>query len=434
MWGMTTGKLLALCLAVSVILGSLSSAQGETLVFKALALGDAAPDLVSAAETRTLVNGDFEIWPSRPRDRSSLLGDGINETTMWTLNFASQMASSALANADLWRAATLTLTLEPKDSPEDVVYIDGIKDVKMPIPNHLQRDRQHEVSLELLDFHHPQAILDRLQTPPYGELQLLYEDDAIVSRAELVIETQMPADRGPRTGDSSAPDEPEPELFPMLVIESASVNLDIGELYLRGAFSGYDLDRLSVTMGSYRLEVVDAYGDEVVAYLPPELTPGTYRVTLSAMGTALSQRQGLNVVDVAIGPQGLRGDPGPQGEPGPQGLRGEPGLKGERGEPGAKGCVAIRALRGCRVRQGSRGRVVCRARGVSWVRRDLKARQGSRGLVVIEGLRACRVGRGLRDLEVRWAPRDCVAIRGLRACRVSRVSAVSWGLKEPLGR
>lgn len=69
MWGLTTGKLLALLLVVSAVLGGLSSAQGEILTLKATVSGDSAPDIVSSTKTEKLVNGDFEIWPFKHWDR-----------------------------------------------------------------------------------------------------------------------------------------------------------------------------------------------------------------------------------------------------------------------------------------------------------------------------------------------------------------------------
>ncbi len=82
MWAMTTGRLFAFCLALLMVCGRLSSAQGDTLAFKAMVAGELAPEIVSGSETEKLMNGDFEIWPYRPWDRSLPLGDGINEITM----------------------------------------------------------------------------------------------------------------------------------------------------------------------------------------------------------------------------------------------------------------------------------------------------------------------------------------------------------------
>ncbi len=94
---------------------------------KATVSGDSSPDIVSSAQTDKLVNGDFEIWPFRRWDRGSPLGDGINDTTVWNFDLTSHMVSGAFLNANLWQAVTLVLTIEPKDSPDDVVYIDDLE-------------------------------------------------------------------------------------------------------------------------------------------------------------------------------------------------------------------------------------------------------------------------------------------------------------------
>ncbi len=65
MWAMTTGKLFALCLAIAVVFGGLSSVQGDTLEFRAMVSGVQTPEIISSDETEKLVNGDFEIWPYR---------------------------------------------------------------------------------------------------------------------------------------------------------------------------------------------------------------------------------------------------------------------------------------------------------------------------------------------------------------------------------
>ncbi len=333
MWGLAAGKLFASLLVVSVVLGDLSSVRGETLTLNAVASGDPAPEVVSSTIFDKLINGDFEIWPFRRWDQGSPLGDGINDTTVWTFDLTPHMMSGALLHADLWQKVALVLTLEPKDSPDDVVYIDGLEGFKAFIPNDLPRYERVEVSLDLLSIYRPQEILDRIIAPPYGKLRMVYEDDAIVSHAELAIDAKRVESDEPVVEDPFPRDDPELEAPPHFAIESATANLDIGELLLKGTFSAYDPNTLLVTMGKHHLEVANAVGDEVVAYLPPTLRPGTYRVTLSAPGAPLGARQGLNIVDVTIGPQGLQG---PVGEPGPQGPVGEPGPQGPIGEQAHK--------------------------------------------------------------------------------------------------
>ncbi len=266
--------------------------------------------------------------------------------TSWSFHFGSQ-ALAVLADASLWRAATLTLTIEQKDSPDDIVYIEGLESFKVLMPDNLPLHEPVLVTVELLDVYPPEALLGRIQALPLGALPMSYHDDAIVSRAELAIEVEV--------ADAGEPRSPGERADPVLMIDSASVNLDMGELSLRGTFSGYDARTLAVTMGSHVLQLEGIYQDEIVAYVPPEIAPGTYRVTVATKDTGLDIRQGLNIVDVAIGPQGLRGEPGPQGAVGPQGLRGKPGLLGDKGPQGPRGEPGLSGDKGPQGQPGKPG-------------------------------------------------------------------------------
>ncbi len=327
------------------------------------------------------------------------------------------------ADASLWRAATLILTLEQKDSPDDVVYIDDMEDFEAPMPKDLPLHEPLDVTVDLLETYRPQEILDRIQAPPAGALRMFYHDDAILARAELVIEVQVAEARLPVPGDGVSGDGQAPVVPPTLVIDHASVDLDVGQLSLKGTFAGHDPHGLSVTMGRHPLEVAGVYEDEVVAYLPPTLLPGTYRVTMSAMGHTSDRRQGMNVVDVAIGPQGLRGEPGspgPRGAPGPQGKaglqgprgapgpQGKAGLQGPRGEPGptgAKGAAGPRGPQGLRGEKGPRGE---------------PGPQGPKGLAGSQGLRGERGPQGVVGAPGPEGPRGAIGPQGPSGLRGAR--------------
>lgn len=322
------------------------------------------------------------------------------------------MTSRGFLNANLWRAATLVLTIEPKDSPDDVVYIDELEGFKVLIPNDLPRHVRVEVPLDLLGVYRAQEILDRIQAPPYGKLRMIYEDDAIVSHAELAIDVKI-AERGESVVEDMPPaEEREPETSPRFVIDSVSADLNIGELSLRGTFSGYDSNTLSVRMGRHRLELAETFDDEVVAYLPPDLRPGTYRVTLSAPGTTSGRRQGLNVVDVTIGPQGLRGEQGPRGEIGPQGPQGEigpRGLQGEQGPQGLQGDAGSRGEAGPQRPQGPQGPQG--QAGPKGLRGD-QGPQGARGPSGLQGLRGDQGPQGIAGALGPQGPSGAPGSRG----------------------
>jgi formylglycine-generating enzyme len=101
-----------------------------------------------------------------------------------------------------------------------------------------------------------------------------------------------------------------------------------------------------VTLAGHPLTVTKFAPDEVLAFIPHELTmDATYLLTVSS-GSDVSKHDTLNLTIGAIGPvgpQGPRGETGaqgpmgPQGSAGPQGVQGETGPGGSQGEKGEKG-------------------------------------------------------------------------------------------------
>jgi type VI secretion system Hcp family effector len=85
-----------------------------------------------------------------------------------------------------------------------------------------------------------------------------------------------------------------------------------------------------VSLGGVELLVVSFSPSEVLAELPPDLSPGSYELVLSR-GHGAKERDTLDVTIGAVGP------PGPEGPRGPQGVEGPPGLPGPQGPPGPPG-------------------------------------------------------------------------------------------------
>jgi type VI secretion system VgrG family protein len=100
--------------------------------------------------------------------------------------------------------------------------------------------------------------------------------------------------------------------------------------------------RLDVTLGNRTLLVVSASAAQVVAVLPSDVGPGTYRLTLSKTpGRGLTDE-----FEVTIGAAGPQGPPGTPGSPGPPGAPGAPGAPGTPGAPGAPGAPGSPGERG----------------------------------------------------------------------------------------
>jgi hypothetical protein len=151
------------------------------------------------------VNGDFLIEPNPgctgPATNCGSTGDGINDQTTWTFDFtsdpdfASFLASGSLTSASL----SLTLTVREAQINTDVLRIRGLDNITAQIQQ-LVVGQTATITFDLLDFYTSNAILENLDatlvggTVPKsaGELLMLYQDDAVVSNAELSLSTDVP--------------------------------------------------------------------------------------------------------------------------------------------------------------------------------------------------------------------------------------------------
>jgi hypothetical protein len=126
----------------------------------------------------------------------------------------------------------------------------------------------------------------------------------------------------------------------VLRIREARPDMDVGQLLLAGEhFLRRPHDQVFVNLSGEWLEVVSQSETAILAQMPPDLAPGTYRLTVLRNG----RRPDVDAMDLTVGgagpagPEGPAGSPGPMGDTGPQGLPGEPGKDGEPGPPGPKG-------------------------------------------------------------------------------------------------
>ncbi len=97
---------------------------------------------------------------------------------------------------------------------------------------------------------------------------------------------------------------------------------------------------------------------EVVAGLPPDITPGDYLLIVSK-GNGAAKRDTWELTIGAMGPpgeqgpQGDKGDKGDQGVQGIQGIQGPPGPKGDKGDQGEPGSGGSSPFAGKVVAMGS---------------------------------------------------------------------------------
>ena len=96
-------------------------------------------------------------------------------------------------------------------------------------------------------------------------------------------------------------------------ISSVVVDVPNHRVTIRGEDFGQS--KPDVTLGNRTLMVVSASAEQVVAVLPGDVGPGTYRLTLSKTpGHGLTDE-----FEVTIGAAGPQGPPGTPGSPGPPG-------------------------------------------------------------------------------------------------------------------
>lgn len=114
-----------------------------------------------------------------------------------------------------------------------------------------------------------------------------------------------------------------------LAISSAFADEGLEVLTIRGANLA-DRRAPSVDLAGWELDVLSFGPGEVLAALPPDLPPGSYRLVVTR-GHGSKRSDSFDVTIGAVGP------PGPIGPQGPEGEEGPPGLPGPQGDPGPMG-------------------------------------------------------------------------------------------------
>jgi hypothetical protein len=155
------------------------------------------------------------------------------------------------------------------------------------------------------------------------------------------------------------------------VIERADADAALEHLFIHGRDLGRRPPR--VTLGGQALEVASASPTDVVALLPPGMTPASYRLVLLVAPGRDPGRRGHGddgdrherderdergygaeaVFEVALGAGA--GAPGPAGPPGPPGPAGPPGQRGDPGAAGATGPAGPQGLQGVPGEPGPQG-------------------------------------------------------------------------------
>jgi hypothetical protein len=164
------------------------------------AVGSETPPQISNPTPGDVVeNGDFSIFPIN--GETDVLGDGVNEVTLWDLDFTQDPAFEDFPTTTPLESARLTITLTPGSLNffEDYIRLGDLEMMNPPIYADLPLGTPSTVELELLDFYSSQDILDAL-TEGEGFISMSSGDNAIVSSAELMLVAQGPVTNLGRSG------------------------------------------------------------------------------------------------------------------------------------------------------------------------------------------------------------------------------------------
>ncbi|NES71167.1 MAG: PEP-CTERM sorting domain-containing protein, partial [Okeania sp. SIO2D1] len=160
--------------------------EALAISIKATATGSSNPTPVVGGY---LQNGDFlilqnSVIPSLPT------GDGIDETTNWLFDFSNDSNLTLFPVSSPLDSALLTLTLSPSNSliTTDTTGVPGVKSIQIPsIPGIPAVGTTGTVSIELLDFGFTSTDIINSLDPVTNTIPWLYQDDAIISFAELEL-------------------------------------------------------------------------------------------------------------------------------------------------------------------------------------------------------------------------------------------------------
>lgn len=195
-WRFVLGAFVALFLAAS-----LTPTAARAVPITANASGSPTPGTTTWPST--LTNGDFTIGTDDGAlgGVAAIVGDGMNEWTTWTFDFSSDPNFSTFSLTQPLGNAVLTLTLTPykpiKTKPNgapggiasDTVRIQGLADISDPAITTLSPvGVQKTITIDLLNYYTSGQILGILGGSG-GLLPMYYQDDAIISYAQLDLAT-----------------------------------------------------------------------------------------------------------------------------------------------------------------------------------------------------------------------------------------------------
>ena len=136
---------------------------------------------------------DFTLTANNGTSTTNL-GDGVDETTRWDFDFSNDPNLNSFLSDGSLTSALLTLTLSPRSGliTTDSTGIPGVGSVKIPdIPGIPSRGQKGTVTFDLLDYGFDgNNILTALTSGTANSISWVYQDDAIISYAQLTLESE----------------------------------------------------------------------------------------------------------------------------------------------------------------------------------------------------------------------------------------------------
>jgi hypothetical protein len=142
-----------------------------------------SPDPGIAQYPETITNGDFLIKGSTKHPK---IGDGSDETTLWTFDFTSDPFFDSFMTDELLTSAFLTITLTPYNNliTTDLLRVEGLGNITAVIQE-LPVGETATLEIELLEYYTSDQILGKFANEDYGFIPMFYTDDAILTYAQL---------------------------------------------------------------------------------------------------------------------------------------------------------------------------------------------------------------------------------------------------------
>ncbi|MEO0967449.1 MAG: PEP-CTERM sorting domain-containing protein [Cyanobacteria bacterium J06639_18] len=183
-------KTLSIITAGFIAVGSFMSQTASAASITAVASGSESPDRVRGT---SLQNGDFTLTANNGTSTTNL-GDGVDETTRWNFDFSGNTNLNSFLSDGNLKSALLSLTLSPRSGliTTDSTGIPGVGSVRIPsIPGIPSRGDIGTVTFDLLDYgFDASGILNALTSGTANSIAWVYQDDAIISNAQLTLESE----------------------------------------------------------------------------------------------------------------------------------------------------------------------------------------------------------------------------------------------------